>query len=74
MGAAEGWPLIAVGWLVGFGAALVLHVRNGSEPTGDVLWHAAVTSGSAALVLLAVFPWAAAIVARGSIASLLKDR
>ena len=74
MGAAEGWPLIALGWVAGMSGASAFAAWYGSDPTGDVLWHAAATSGSAALVLLGVFPWAAAIVARGSIASLLKDR
>jgi hypothetical protein len=74
MAAAESWPLIGFGWLLGLAYAAAAQLWDGTDPTTDVLWHAAVTSGSAALVLLAAFPWASAIVARGSIAALLKDR
>jgi hypothetical protein len=74
MAAAETWPLVATGWLLGFAYAVAVQGWRGSNPTGDVLWHAAATSGSAALVLLALIPWASPAVARGSIANLLKDR
>ncbi|MBK6317451.1 MAG: hypothetical protein IPI33_05215 [Dehalococcoidia bacterium] len=74
MGAAEGWPLVAAGWSLGFSYAIAAQAVWGSEPTREVALHAAATSGSAALLLLAVFPWASAAVARGSIATLLKDR
>jgi hypothetical protein len=74
MGAAEQWPLVFAGWSLGFSYAVAAQALWGSDPTSDVARHAAVTSGSAALVLLALVPWASAIVARGSIATLLKDR
>ena len=61
-------------WSLGFSYAVAIQSWRGAEPTMDVVWHAALTSGSAALVTLALLPWSAAIVARGSIASLLKDR
>lgn len=74
MAAAETWPLVLAGWALGFAYAVAAQVSNGTDPSGDVLAHAAITSGSAALVLLAAIPWASALVARGSIAALLKDR
>ncbi|MGE0598905.1 MAG: hypothetical protein AB7J35_03655 [Dehalococcoidia bacterium] len=74
MAAAEYWPLVLAGWSLGFSYAVAIQTWRDTDPTGDVLWHAALTSGSAALVTLALLPWSAAIVARGSIASLLKDR
>ncbi|MEO8541463.1 MAG: hypothetical protein ABI577_17095 [bacterium] len=74
MGAAEAWPLVAAGWSLGFSYAVAAQVLWGSEPTRDIATHAAVTSGSAALALLALIPWASSFVARGSIATLLKDR
>lgn len=74
MAAAENWPLVGTGWALGFVSAVAAQASQGSDPTGDVLAHAAVTSGCAALVLLAFVPWASPVVARGSIASLLKDR
>ena len=74
MAAAESWPLVATGWLLGFAVAVAVQTTRASNPTGDVLWHAAATSAAAALTLLALIPWASPAVARGSIASLLKDR
>jgi hypothetical protein len=74
MAAAESWPLVATGWLLGFAAAVTLQAARACNPTGDVLLHAAATSAAAALALLALIPWASPAVARGSIASLLKDR
>jgi hypothetical protein len=74
MGAAEQWPMDDAGWSLGFSYAVAAQALWGSDPTRDVATHAAITSGSAALVLLVLVPWASAIVARGSIASLLKDR
>ncbi len=74
MAAAEQWPLVATGWLLGFAYAVAGQSWRGDDPSGEVLWHAAATSGSAALLLLALLSWATALVARGSIASLLKDR
>ena len=74
MAAAEYWPLVLAGWSLGFSYAVAIQSSHDTAPTGDVLWHAAQTSGSAALVTLALLPWSAAVVARGSIASLLKDR
>lgn len=74
MGAAESWPLIAAAWCFGFSYAVAAQSLRSADPTVEILRHAAVTSGSAALLALAVMPWAVALVARGSIASLLKDR
>lgn len=74
MGAAEGWPLVMAGWSLGFSYAVAAQSLWGSEPTRDIVMRAAVTSASAALLLLALIPWASALVARGSIATLLKDR
>ena len=74
MAAAEHWPLVVAGWSLGFSYAIAIQAWRGPEPTFDVAWHAALTSGSAALVTLALLPWSAALVARGSIAALLKDR
>lgn len=74
MGAAEQWPIIAAGWSLGFCYALATEAFWGSNPTLEAAVRAAVTSGSAALLLLALVPWASPIVARGSIATLLKDR
>lgn len=74
MGAAESWPLVVSAWSLGFSYAVACQSLGSTDPTNEVLRQAAVTSGSAALVTLALFPWAGALVARGSIASLLKDR
>lgn len=74
MAAAEHWPLVAAGWSLGFSYAVAIQSRGGAEPSLNIVWHAVLTSGSAALVTLALLPWSAALVARGSIASLLKDR
>jgi len=74
MGAAEHWPLVAVGWALGVSYAVAFQSWRGEDPTWDVVQHALATSGSAALVALALLPWASALVGRGSIASLLKDR
>ncbi len=74
MGAAESWLLIAAAWCLGFSYAAAAQSLRSADPTVEVLRHAAVTSGSAALLALAMLPWAGALVARGSIASLLKDR
>lgn len=74
MGAAEGWPLVAAGWSLGFSYAIAAQALWGIEPVRDIAREAATTSGSAALVTLALVPWASAVVARGSIATLLKDR
>lgn len=74
MGAAEGWPLVAAGWALGFSYAVAAQAAWGIEPVRDIAREAAITSGSAALVTLALVPWASALVARGSIATLLKDR
>lgn len=74
MGAAESWPLIAAAWCLGFSYAVAAQSLHSAVPTIEILRHAAVTSGSAALLALAMLPWAGALVARGSIASLLKDR
>lgn len=74
MGAAESWPVVAAAWCVGFSYAVVAQSLYSADPTIEILRHAAVTSGSAALLALALFPWAGALVARGSIATLLKDR
>ena len=74
MAAAEQWPLVAAGWSLGFSYAVALQAWRSADPTRDILEHAAITSGSAALVALALIPWASALVARGSIAALLKDR
>jgi len=74
MGASESWPLVAAAWGLGFSYAVAAQFLRSADPTVEVLRHAAVTSGSAALLALAMLPWAGALVARGSIASLLKDR
>jgi hypothetical protein len=74
MGAAESWPLVAAAWCLGFSYAVAAQSLRSADPTIEILRHAAVTSGSAALLALAMLPWAGALVARGSIASLLKDR
>ena len=74
MGSAESWPLVVLAWVIGLGSAVIVQLWRGPEPTGDVFSHAAVTSAAAALVVLVVLPWSNALVARGSIATLLKDR
>lgn len=74
MAAAETWPLVAAGWSLGFPYAVAAQAVWGEEPTRDVAIHAATISGAAALALLVLLPWASALVTRGSIAALLKDR
>lgn len=74
MGAAEAWPLVLAGWSLGFSYAVAGQALWGTEPVRDIAREALVTSSSAALVTLALVPWASALVARGSIATLLKDR
>jgi hypothetical protein len=74
MAATESWTLVAAGWSLGFSYAIAAQALWGDDPTREIAKHAAITSGSAALLGLALLPWASALVARGSIASLLKDR
>lgn len=74
MATAEQWPLVGVGWAAGFAGAFALQVFLTQQPATDAVFAALTTSGSAALLSLAVLPWAAALVSRGSIANMLKDR
>ncbi|MBA4181742.1 MAG: hypothetical protein C0506_14225 [Anaerolinea sp.] len=74
MATAEQWPLVGIGWAVGFAAAFASEASITGQPTSDAVLATLATSGSAALLALALLPWANALVARGSIASMLKDR
>ena len=74
MATAEQWPLVGVGWAAGFVVAFALEAFITQQPTRDAALAALTTSGSAALLAIALLPWAAALVARGSIANMLKDR
>ncbi len=74
MAAAESWPAVIAGWSLGFTCAVGAARLGTGAPTVDWALRSAVTSGSAALIAVALVPWAPPLVARGSIASLLKDR
>jgi len=74
MATAEQWPVVGVGWVLGFGAAVASQTFITRQPASDAVQAALATSGSAALLALVLLPWASAFVARGSIATLLKDR
>ena len=74
MASAEQWPLIGVGWALGFTVAFTLQAFITQQPTADSVRAALTTSVSGALLSLALLPWASALVARGSIANMLKDR
>lgn len=74
MATAEQWPLVTVGLAIGSGAAFATETFINRQPASDAVLAALTTSGSAALLALVLLPWAWALVARGSIASMLKDR
>lgn len=74
MATAEQWPLLALGWALGVTFAIGVQASISQPPTPDAVIAAIATSGMAALLALATLPWAAALVARGSIATMLKDR
>ena len=74
MAMAEQWPLVGMGWAVGFAAAFASEASITRQPAGDAVVAALTTSASAALWALVLLPWASALVARGNIASMLKDR
>ena len=73
-GAAEHWPLVALGWSIGYSYAVAAHLLWGEGAAMDFARQAAVTSGAAALMLLPAAAYANALIARGNIAALLKDR
>ncbi len=74
MSAAEHWPIVALGWCIGYSYAVSAHLSWGEGAAMDFARHAAVTSGAAAILLLPASACANALIARGNIAALLKDR
>jgi len=72
--AMESWALVAAGWLAGMLWALAIQRATGNALTLGSIRLATVTSGSAALAVLVLAPILSVLVARGSIANLLKDR
>ncbi|HXU23986.1 MAG TPA: hypothetical protein VN697_08155 [Tepidiformaceae bacterium] len=72
--AMESWILVAAGWLTGVLWALAIQRATGHALTLGSIRLATVTSGSAALAVLVLAPMLSVLVARGSIANLLKDR
>ncbi len=74
MQAVEGSILLGAGWLVALVYAMAIHVALDRSLDVDQAIIAARTSGSAALVALALLPLGPLILVRGSILELLKDR
>lgn len=72
--ATELWPLAVTGWCTGFSYAVAAHLSWGNGASIDFARQAALTSGATALLVLPVAACAHALIARGSIAALLKDR
>lgn len=74
MFATEVWLLTAAAWAVSLLWAWAIAVALGYRVTGGALGLAVVTSASCALAVMALAPVLCSLVARGSIAVLLKDR
>lgn len=72
--AVETWLLAATAWAVGMLWALAIERATGHALTWGGIHLAVVTSGCAALAVVAVGPLLSTLVARGNIAALLKDR
>jgi hypothetical protein len=72
--AAEAWLLCATGWALAMLWAAALARVAGYELTASSVALAAWTSASCALLTMAIVPLVSPLVARGSLAALLKDR
>lgn len=70
----ETWLLAAAAWVLGLLWALAIERATGHPLTWGGIHLALVTSGCAALAVVAIGPLLASLVARGNIAALLKDR
>lgn len=74
MAAAEQWIVLAVAWGLGVAYAIALAAMLGQQLSAQVAVAAVFTPASAALLAAAALLWCPVLVARGSIAGLLKDR